>query len=128
MGVRSRVAALREEGRPVPSTVEKASKRYEGKTFIYWWDISPGLLDRLENYEAVEFAKKDTGEKCRVPTPALKGYLTRERQTARGQGNWGIRVLKDREDELAFEPRNKSERWLFLPVVWRAELAGSGAD
>jgi hypothetical protein len=53
-----------------------------------------------------------------VPTAALKGYLTKERQTSRGNGNWGIKVLKDRENELAFEPGNKNDKWLFLPVVW----------
>ena len=112
----------------MPRIKQTKSKRYDGKDFDYWWDIAPGLLEHIDDYEAVEFVKKDTGKSCLVPTPALKGYLTEERQTTRGQGNWGIRVLKHREDELAFEPGNKSERWFFLPVVWRAELDGSGSD
>jgi len=120
-GVRSRVAAVREQGEFVPLILEKVSKRYEGKSFIYWWDISPGFLDKLDHYESLEFVKKDTGQKCRVPTPALKGYLTKERQTTRGQGNWGIKVLEDRENELAFEPHSKNDDWLFLPVVWRSQ-------
>jgi hypothetical protein len=99
-------------------TLEKESKRYEEKEFIYWWDISPGFLEKIDKYEAVEFAKKDNGERCYVPTTAFKGYLTKERQTTRGQGNWGIRVLKNREAELAFEPPDKNGKWLFLPVVW----------
>jgi len=98
--------------------LEKVSKRYDGHTFIYWWDFSPGFLDKIGNYEAVEFIKNDSGERCLVPTVALKGYLTEERQTSRGNGNWGIKVFKDRENELAFEPGNKNDKWLFLPVVW----------
>lgn len=39
-----------------------------------------------------------------------------DRQTSRGEGNWGIKVLKDRPDEPAFEPAGGGE-WLFLPVV-----------
>jgi hypothetical protein len=96
----------------------KVSKRYDHHSFFYWWDISPGLSDKLNYYEAVEFEKKDTGEKCCVQTATLKEYLTKERQTSRGNGNWGIKVLKDREDELAFEPGNRNDKWLFLPVVW----------
>ncbi|MCX5644662.1 MAG: hypothetical protein NTZ17_08240 [Phycisphaerae bacterium] len=98
--------------------LEKESKRYEGQRFLYWWDLSPGSLDRLDRYEAVEFLKKDTGERCHVPVPALKGYLTEERRTNRHGGNWGIKVLKEEEDQLAFEPGVKTDRWLYLPVVW----------
>jgi hypothetical protein len=76
------------------------------------------LFGKIDKYEAVEFIKKNTGEKCYVLAVALKGYLTRERQTTRGQGNWGIKVLKNREAELAFEPPDKNGKWLFLPVVW----------
>jgi len=102
----------------VSPTKKKYSQRYENKSFIYWWDISPGFLDKIDRYEAVEFVKKDTGERCYVPTAALKGYLTKERQTTRGQGNWGIKVLKDWDGELAFEPGSKSDKWLYLPIVW----------
>jgi hypothetical protein len=66
------------------------------------------------NYDAIAFVKNDPAERkrCYVPIPALKGYLTKERQTTRGNGNWGIKVLKGRvlkgEDLLAFEPRSKN--------------------
>ena len=98
--------------------LEKSSKRYEGQSFLYWWDLSPGFLDKMDGYEAVEFVKKDSGERCHVPTQALKGYLTEDRKTSRSNGNWGIKVLKDREDELAFEPGKDTDKWLYLPVVW----------
>ena len=101
--------------------LEKASKRYERQRFLYWWDLSAGLLDKLDRYEAVEFIKKDTGERCCVPVPALKGYLTEERRTNRHGGNWGIRILKGEEDQLAFEPGVKDDRWLYLPVIWFQE-------
>lgn len=99
--------------------LRKVSKRHDGRSFIYWWDISPGFSDKINCYEAVEFEKEDTGEKFCVQTATLKEYLTEERRTSRGKGNWGIKVLKDREDELAFEPGNRNGKWLFLPVVWR---------
>jgi hypothetical protein len=101
--------------------LEKYSKRYDEWSFTYWWDISPGFLDKIDKYEAVEFVKKDSGERCYVPTAALKGYLTEQRKTTRGNGNWGIKVLKDKDSELAFEPAGQSDKWLFLPVIWLNE-------
>ena len=99
-------------------TVTKWSKRYEDKHFTYWWDIAPPQAAGLDSLEAVEFAKKDTRERCIVPTEILKGFLSPERQTSRGAGNWGIKVLNERPDELAFEPGAGSREWEFLPVVW----------
>lgn len=107
-------------GKAVPASpvIRKISKHYEEGSFLYWWDLSPDFLDRMERYEEVQFVKKDSGEYCCVPIPALKGYLTAERRTSRGQDNWGIKVLKSRERELAFEPGRGDSTWLFLPVVW----------
>jgi len=102
-------------------TPTKLSKRYDGKPFLYWWDISPSLADSLEKFDAVEFVKKDTGERCLVSPQVLKRFLVHERRTTRGRGNWGVRVLADRPDELAFEPGTGGGEWLFLPVVWLAE-------
>jgi len=98
------------------AVLKKESKRHEGQRFFYWWDVTPSLLGRLDRYEAVEFIKKDTGERCCVPVPALKGYLTEERRTSKG--NWSIKVLKGKEDQLAFEPGAKTGKWLHLPVIW----------
>jgi len=102
---------------PAESILVKRSQPYSG-SFRYWWDISPGLAEDLAEYEVVEFMCKDTGASCTVPVSELKGLLTSERQTSRGRGNWGIKVLKDREDELAFEPGRRGQKWRFLPVVW----------
>jgi len=99
-------------------TVTKWSKRYDDKPFTYWWDIAPSLAAGLDNLEAVEFAKKDTQERCVVPVEVLKPFLSSDRQTSRGTGNWGIKVLEERPDELAFEPGAGSREWKFLPVVW----------
>ncbi|OHB62154.1 MAG: hypothetical protein A2Y76_00755 [Planctomycetes bacterium RBG_13_60_9] len=103
---------------PPRPILKKISKRYEGASFLYWWDISPGFLNRMDDYEEMEFVKKDSGERCSVPILAMKGYLTAERRTSRNNGPWGIRVLRDRGGELAFEPGREDDRWLFLPVVW----------
>ena len=96
----------------------KTSKRYTGKPFEYWWDMSPQLAERLDQLEVLELVKKDTGERCVLPTATLKDLLLPERQTTRGQGNWGIKVLPDHPDELAFEPGREAKGWLFLPVTW----------
>ena len=103
------------------SILEKSSKRYrgrrcKGKYFLYWWDISPGFFAR--KYYTVDFVQKGR-LKCRVSTEVLKKYLTPERKTSRGKGNWGIRVLKGREGELAFEPPSGDDNWLILRVEWR---------
>ena len=104
--------------------LEKASKRYKGKrckgkSFLYWWDISPSFALKMDKSNAVKFVQKDIGNKCCVETEVLKKYLTPERKTSRGKGNWGIRVLKDKENELAFEPPSGDDNWLFLSVEWQ---------
>ena len=65
----------------------KYSKRYDRGGFLYWWDITPNLAASLDQYDAVEFVTKDTGERCSLPPEALRGFLTSERQTSPGQGN-----------------------------------------
>jgi len=94
--------------------LKKESQRYEDKYFLYWWDISYGFFGR--KYDAVDFVQQDSKVKCRVSTAVLKEYLTPERLTSRKK--WGIRVLKGREGELAFEPPTGSNDWLFLKVKW----------
>ena len=107
-----------EDRRPAgDAVIVKRSKKYDEMPFVYWWDIASKMAECLDEYEAVVFACKDTGDYCQVPVLALRGYLTEDRQTSRGEGNWGIKVLKDRPDELAFEPVGRG-KWLFLPVVW----------
>ena len=96
----------------------RESKAYAGKAFLYWWDIAPNVGDVLDMCASVEFVMKDTGLRCLIPPKELKKYLTPERQTNRGDGNWGIRVRKGHEDELAFEPGKGGGKWLFLPVTW----------
>lgn len=98
-------------------TLRKHSKRYDG-SFLYWWDISPTLAATLDRFDDVEFACDDAGASCLVPVEELKKYLVPDRQTTRGQGNWGIKVLKCHEDELAFEPGTGKGQWLYLPVTW----------
>jgi hypothetical protein len=98
----------------------KKSKVYDDKPFRYWWDISPNL-ERLNRYQIVEFVCRDTGRRCSVPVEQLKPFLTNNRRTTRGKGNWGVKILKKvgYEDKLAFEPGGGlKEEWLYLPVEW----------
>ena len=100
-------------------TPTKWSKCYHGKPFMYWWDISPGMVNTLGDFEVIEFVKKDTKERCVVPSADMEKFLIPDRQTTRGKGNWGVKVLKDHQDGLAFEPgTGKEGKYLFLPVVW----------
>lgn len=103
-------------------TLRKHSKRYDG-SFFYWWDIAPNLADTLDRFDGVEFLCDDTGASYLVPVSELKKFLLPERQTSRGQGHWGIRVLKGHEDELAFEPGTGKGKWLYLPVTWMQQEA-----
>ena len=109
----SRMAYKDEAG----AVLKKESKPYADKPFTYWWDIAPNLRDSLQSYKSVEFIKKDSRESCLVPRQALEGFLTPGRQTTRGSGHWGIKVMRDEPDKLAFEPGPKGE-WLYLPVTW----------
>ena len=101
----------------------KRSKRYDNKAFLYWWDIFPPL-SRLNKYEAVAFVRKDTGRWCTVAVPELKKFLTSDRQTSRGKGNWGIKVQDGRKSELGFEPGTGSRQWLFMTVAWSSRQEG----
>lgn len=97
--------------------LQKKSKKYN--PFLYWWDITPRRKKKLDQYENIEFIQKDTGQRCIVPTKELKAFLTKDRRTSRSEGNWGIKVLMNHPDELAFEPGSKDGEWLYLPVVWK---------
>jgi len=103
------------------SAVVKRSKRYYDGAFLYWWDFSPSWGSALGDYESVEFVKKDSGESCICSAQELTPFLVGRRQTSRGAGNWGVKVLRERPDELAFEPGRGGGEWLFLPVVWLSE-------
>jgi len=102
----------------------RRSRRYDDKSFRYWWDITPAQAARTDDTEDIEFVKKDTGERCIIPAATLKRFLTQDRQTNRNQGNWGVKILKDHPEELAFEPPTGSDNWLFLPVTWINEQDG----
>jgi hypothetical protein len=115
--------AAEESARQWDPVVTRRSKCYSDQTFLYWWDISPGLAASLEHLEAVEFVKADTGEYCSVPTSTLTKFMTPERQSKRGNGNWGVKVLSDHPDELALEPGTGGGEWAFLPVVWLSQEA-----
>ena len=119
------VAAQHEEEKPTAGgtrgrdvSATKWSKCYEGTPFLYWWDVSPALADSIDKFDSIEFGKKDTRERCSITVATLKQHLTPNRQTSRGDGNWGIKVQADRPDELALEPGSGQEDWIFLPVVW----------
>lgn len=102
--------------------LRKESKLYDNKSFLYWWDISPSLAERIDDYDQVQFIMADSGKHCTIPTIALKGFLTKDRQTSRGSGNWGVRILKDNPEELAFEPGKESSKWIFFPVMWANDV------
>jgi len=103
----------------MPWTIVKRSKRYQKLSFLYWWDIGPGLKARLVRYESVRFLCKDTGLWCEVPVKMLLPFLKDDRRTSRSHGNWGVKVLAGRGNELAFEPPTGSKQWLSIPVVWQ---------
>lgn len=98
--------------------VSKESKRYEDRYWLYWWDISPTLHARMGNVSALEFVQKDSNATCLVETASLLELLTPERQTTRGQGNWGLRVLKNNPDCIAIESTEPQHTWPTLATTW----------
>ena len=93
------------------------SKRYDG-SFLYWWDITPRVAESLDRYEVMEFLCDDTKVSCLVPISTVMPLLRPERQTTRSAGNWGVKVRRDREDELGFSPGKSKGEWLYVPVTW----------
>lgn len=101
------------------------SKRYEGKSFIYWWDITPSKRSRLDRVGRITFKKKDSGEESVVESQTLLPLLSQERQTSRKNHPWGIRVLVDHPNELASEPGSRGHGdWSYIPVEWSREKYG----
>ena len=99
--------------------LSKSSKRYDDKPYVYWWDITPKNAASLGHDDVIEFVKADSGEFCSVPAEALRLHLTLGRRTSRGAGNWGIRVLPERPDAIAFEAGKSDKQPIFLPITWK---------
>jgi hypothetical protein len=94
------------------------SRRHIGKSYLYWWDITPSRRTSLEKAGKIVFRKKDSGQECVVDSERLLPLLTPERQTGRSNRAWGVRVLIDHPHELAIEPGPLGEGWAYLPVEW----------
>ncbi|MFP6583184.1 MAG: HNH endonuclease signature motif containing protein [Candidatus Hydrogenedentota bacterium] len=97
----------------------KGSCLYDNNRFRYWWDISPNHLERYKNEDGIRFMKDDSGMFCEVSFATLKPFLSEIRRTSRGKGNWGVRVLLEQPEELAFESPSGSKDWKFLSVEWQ---------
>ncbi len=99
--------------------LSKKSKKYHNNSFLYWWDITPKLAESLSPHTIIEFIKSDCAESCFVPFQELKSYLSKKRQTSRGEGNWGIKVLPRHPNELSVEePRINQEKWIRISIKW----------
>ena len=114
-----RPSVLRTLQQPDSRPLISESSPYEGKRYLYWWDIPPSRRDRLEEVGKIVFRKKDSGQECVVESERLLLLLTPQRQTSRNKRPWGIRVLIDHPDELAIEPGpgGRGGR-AYLPVKW----------
>ena len=99
--------------------ISKKSKFYNDKPFRYWWDITPNNAESIPSHTLIEFVKKDSNESCFLPFGELKPYLTKNRQTNRSTGNWGIKVLPGKPNEIAIEERRKKQNeWISIFVKW----------
>jgi len=61
---------------PYPESVICESKRYEGKRFTYWWDITPSKRARLDRAGRIIFKKKDSGQESVVESQRLLPLLS----------------------------------------------------
>ena len=98
--------------------LKKLSKKYTKGNFLYWWDFTPSFIERAKRYNSVQLTRKDTEEFYSISTDTLSMFFTEDRRTSRSGGTWGVKVFRDRPNELAFEPGKGSKEWLFLKVHW----------
>jgi len=108
---------------PVVDYTYCESKRYEGKNFLYWWDLWDTRRNELAQVGKIHFIKKDTGERAIVTSRELLPLLTEARRTSRMRGttggNWGIKVLPGYPDKIAIEePGVIPNHWAKIPVKW----------
>jgi len=54
---------------------KKFSKRYDDKSFTYWWDIPPEFLGEMDNYEAIAFVKNDPVWRLNQETKMASGLF-----------------------------------------------------
>ena len=121
----SRLSRLLSKPKEENGTVrEKLSKEYKSESYSFWWDFSPGFTKEADPPDNIKFIKEPTGESCIISTHTLLSYFTEERKTSRGKGNWGVKVLNDKPDMLAFEPPKGSKEWLFLKIRWEGRKEG----
>lgn len=91
-----------------PNPIKKENKEYSNGPFSYWWDITPKTIKSISEEAVFEFIKKDTKEYCQIPFARLRKLLTESRRTSRGNGNWGIRVLPSKQNEIVIEEPGKN--------------------
>jgi len=97
------------------------SKRHQGQYYLYWWDIWPSRKEALETAKEIHFIESDTGKGFAVKAEDLLPLLTEERRTSRMRtragGNWGIKVLAAKPNNLAIEePGMEWDKWLIIPA------------
>ncbi len=98
------------------------SRRFEGRYYLYWWDIGDSRKDKLARDGEIHFIKKDTGERGIIESNILLPLLTETRRTSRDNRPWGIRVSVDHPNELAIEPGPGGQGgWAYIPVEWSRE-------
>jgi hypothetical protein len=101
------------------------SSRHKNKYFLYWWDITPGMRDRIIEHGQLMLKRDDTGETTIIPQSQIVPLLTSDRQTSRGKdpmgGNWGIRELADHPNAVFIEEPGISHKdWQHnILVSWR---------
>jgi hypothetical protein len=99
------------------SQIDSNSKRHEGKYYVYWWDIWQKRKETLETAGEIHFLERDSGEGFAVKAEDLLPLLTEKRRTSRMRGNWGIRVLAVKPNNLVIEePRVERDKWLIIPA------------
>jgi len=88
--------------------VHHTSKRYEGKPWVYWWDLSSKDVERVSNGENIVFGMKDSDEVFALPADILRAYLTKEVVTSRGKGepHWGIKQYPEDAGMVRLETPN----------------------
>ena len=106
----------------IVATNQSVSKRYEGVSFLYWWDVWDGRREAIRRSGLLVLVQRDTGLEARIPAADLLPLLTERRRTRRGQnkggrGNWSLYVRPGRIGQI--EVAGGRQAPAYIKVEWR---------
>ena len=103
------------------ATIISHSKRYDDKSYRYWWDICDSRKKAIAENEELILVQKDSGQRARIKASQILPLLTEKRRTSRcrsagRKGNWGLYVRCKKPNQVEVE--GGKDEAAQLPVKW----------